>query len=66
MLPDVSPFVALTFRTYKLYLIVSSRQFQRNEKINVTTFTMIHIYYGISSPLHRGYTTISSKKTFLW
>lgn len=59
MLPDMSPFVALAFRAYELYLIGSSRQFQRNQKIDVTTLTMIHIYYGISSPLHRRYTTIS-------
>jgi hypothetical protein len=65
-LPDMAPFVALTFRAYKLCLLLSSRQFHGDQKIDVTIFTMIHIYYGISSPFHIKYTTISSKKTFLW
>ncbi len=64
-LPNMAPFVALAFWTNKLYTFLSDSQFQWNQKIYITIFTMIHIYYRILSPLHQGYTTISSKNNFL-
>jgi hypothetical protein len=51
-LPNMSPVMALTFWADKHGAIMSSRHFQWHQEVDVTIFTMIHIYDRISSPLH--------------
>jgi hypothetical protein len=44
--------MTLAFWANKHSLVGPSDNFHWNQKIYVTFFTMVHIYYGISSPLH--------------
>ena len=54
------PVMAFTFRADKYETVMLFCHFQWHEKVDVTIFTMVHVYDRISSPLHPGYTTIDS------
>lgn len=56
----MAPIMTFAFRAHKLYMVTFPIQFQRYEKIDVTIFTMIHMYDRSSSPLHPSYKTIAS------
>ncbi len=52
--------MTFAFGTDKHETIMSSGHFERHEKVDVTIFTMVHVYDRILSPLHPDYTTKES------
>jgi hypothetical protein len=60
----MSPIVALTLRADELDLFIAPELLERDKKIFVALFTVVHIYNRIFSPLHMTYTTFYRIKTF--